>query len=173
MNPNLTLGVYDNFPPNVQYTETYLSSVSSRQLQQKLIQHLADVNRKELRFEEISIPTIPGGVVIFEFGLAEEGNFNYLSEIEAERALSFVAKQQLGSLDFFCSIRYYKGGGEKRQALKFDYYLLRAIFAKDTFELRLFHERGPLYISPQDLTSFIVERINGDSNRKILKESNL
>jgi hypothetical protein len=84
-----------------------------------------------------------------------------------------VAKQQVGALDFFCSIRYYKSGGEKRQALKFDYYMLRTIFGKDTFELRLFHERGPLYIAPQDLTSFIVERLNEDSNRKILKEANL
>lgn len=168
----MTLGVYDNFPANFHHIENYVSTVSSRQLQQKLIQLLGDVNRKEFRFEEVSIPTIPEGVVIFEFGLAEAGNFNFINPEEVKRALAFVAKEAVQSLDFFCSIRYYKGGGDKRQALKFDYYMLRMVFGKGTFEVQVFHERGPLYLSPQDITSFIVNRLNGDSNRKILKEAN-
>ena len=46
-------------------------------------------------------------------------------------------------MDFFCSIRYYKGSGEKRSPLKFDYYMLRTVFSKDIFEVQVFHERGP------------------------------
>lgn len=169
----MPLGVYDNFPAGLHHIENYEATVSSRQLQQKIVQHLAEINRKELRFEEVSIPTIPGGIVIFEFGLAEEGNFNYLNKAEAERALVYLAKEQVRMLDFFCSIRYYKGGGDKRQALKFDYFMLRFVFGKGTLEIRVFHERGPLYLSPQDLTGFIIRGINGESKKKILKEPTL
>jgi hypothetical protein len=168
----LTLGLYNNFPANVHYLQTYVSAVSVRLLQQKIIQFLAGVNRKELRFEEVSIPTFPSGQVIFEFGLAEEGNFNYLSSGEAERALALIAMEHLASLDFFCSIRYYKVSDGHRQALKFDYYMLRTLFGKGTFEVQVFHERGPRYLSPEDLVEYIFKSIKGDSNRKILKEAN-
>jgi hypothetical protein len=153
--------------------ETFTSSVSSRQLQQRLIQLLGKVNRKETSFEEVAIPTIPEGTVIFEFGIAELDNFTFFNSDEVARALEFVSKSQVASLDFFCAIRYYKGkgGGEKRQALKFDYYMLRTVFGKGTFEAQVFHERGPRYLSPEDLVKFIYERINASSNKKILKEA--
>lgn len=167
----MTLGFYDNFPPNIHYVETFNSTVSGRQLQQRLVQLLGEVNRKETSFEEVAIPTIPDGTVIFEFGIAELGNFNYLSAEEVARAMAFLAKTQVASLDFFCSIRYYKGRGEKRQALKFDYYMLRTVFGKGTFEVQVFHERGPRYLSPEDLVKFITDRLNGSSSRKILKQA--
>ena len=69
-------------------------------------------------------------------------------------------------MDFFCSIRYYKGIGEKKTPLKFDYYMLRTIFSKDTFEVQVFHERGPRYISPEELTMFIFTKVNESSNQK-------
>lgn len=168
----MTLGTYNNFPPNYHHIQTYFSTVSGRQLQQRLIQFLMEINRKEFSFEEVSIPTIPNGQIIFEFGIAEEGNFNYLSSEEAKRILSRVAKEQVAYLDFFCSIRYYKTSGEGRQALKFDYYLLRILFGKGTFEVQLFHERGPRYLSPEDLVEFLFKGVNGGSNKKILREPN-
>jgi hypothetical protein len=146
--------------------------VSIRQLQERLIQFIGDVNRKELAFEQISIPTIPDGVVILEFGLAEESGFNYLNEQEVKRARELVENEHVKTLDFFCSIRYYKDNGDKRTALKFDYYMLRTLFGKGTLEIRVFHERGPRYLSPEDLTNFIVKAINGDSNKTILRETN-
>ncbi len=168
----MTLGFYENFPAGLHYIENYVSTAASvRQLQQKLIEMLVEVNRKELRFEEVCIPTIPNGIVIFEFGLAEDGGFNYLSRSEAERALAYIAEKQVRALDFFCSIRYYKVGGVKRQALKFDYYMLRMVFGKGSLELQVCHERGPLYVSPQDLTGFIARGVNEASDKKVLKES--
>ncbi len=166
----MTLGAYNNFPPNIHQVETYSTIVSSRQLQQRLIQCLTEVNRKELSFEEVCIPTIPNGKLIFEFGVAEEDNFNYLSAEEAQRLQSLVSKGQVALLDFFCSIRYYKINGDKYQALKFDYYMLRTRFGKGTFEVQLFHERGPRYLSPQDLVDCLFDRLNSGSNRKVLKE---
>jgi hypothetical protein len=166
----LTLGYYDNFPPNIHHVESYVSTVSSRQLQRRLIQFFGDVNRKEFTFEEVAIPTVPQGVVIFEFGVAETGDFNFLNEDEVKKVFDLVSKAQVQTLDFFCSIRYYKGGGGKRTALKFDYYMLRTVFGKGTFEVQVFHERGPRYVSPQEITAFLVTNLNGASGRKVLKE---
>jgi hypothetical protein len=38
-----------------------------------------------------------------------------------------------------------------------------------TLEPRVFHERGPRYISPEDITNFIVNQLNKASTKKILK----
>ena len=170
----MTLGFYENFPANIHRIDSFNSTLSIKQLQQKLIQVLYEVNCKEFSFEEVANPTVPHGVVIFEFGVAESGDFNYIDEEETKKALSTLAKERLHSLDFFCSIRYYKGGGEKKTPLKFDYFMLRTVFNKDTFEVQVFHERGPRYISPEELTEFIFNKINESSskNKKILKKTN-
>jgi hypothetical protein len=168
----LTIGFYETFPQNIHHIENYLSFISIRQLQQRLIQFLGDINRREFLFEEVSIPTVPEGIVIFEFGLAEDASFTYISTEEVNKAQDFIAQEKASILDFFCSIRYYKGNGEKRTALKFDYYILRTAYTKGTLEMRVFHERGPRYLSPEDLTDFIFKGINGDSTKKILRKSN-
>ncbi len=168
---NLALGFYQNFPTNIHRVEVFNSTLSGKQLQQKLIQVLHEANRREFSFEEVANPTVPEGKVLFEFGLAEAESFNFIDEAELKRALNVLAKGRLHCLDFFCSIRYYKGGGEKKSALKFDYYMLRTLFSKDTFEVQVFHERGPRYLSPEDLTMFIFSRINEPSNRKVLKRT--
>ena len=56
--------------------------------------------------------------MIFEFGLAEDASFTYINPEEVNKALDFIAQEKAAVLDFFCSIRYYKGNGEKRTALK-------------------------------------------------------
>ena len=167
----MTIGFYETFPENIHYIQNYQSFVSNRQLQQRLIQFLSEINRREFLFEEVSIPTVPEGVVIFEFGLAEDASFTYINSEEVNKALDFIAQEKAAVLDFFCSIRYYKGKGEKRTALKFDYYMVRTAYAKGTLEMRVFHERGPRYLSPEDLTDFIFKGINGDSTKKILRKT--
>ncbi len=112
------MGFYQNFPTNIHRIDSFNSTLSSKQLQQKLIQVLHDINRREFSFEEISNPTVPQGRVIFEFGLAESEGFNYIDDEELKKTLNFLAKERLHSMDFFCSIRYYKGSGEKKTAVK-------------------------------------------------------
>jgi hypothetical protein len=168
----VTLGFYENFPSNIHMVESFNSTLSSKQLQQKLIQVFYDVNRKEFSFEEVANPTIPECKLIFELGLAEAKSFNYIDEEELGRTLNLLEKERLHTMDFFCAIRYYKGNAEKKTALKFDYYLLRTIFSKDAFEIQVFHERGPRYISPEDLALFIFNKINEAAKRKVLKKSN-
>ena len=163
------LGFYENFPSSIHLVDTFNSALSNKLLQQKLIQVFLYVNRKEFSFEEVANPTFPEGRLIFEFGLAEAKGFNYIDEEEVKKALNLMAKEHLQIMDFFCSIRYYKGEQEKKTALKFDYYLLRTIYGKQRFEIQVHHERGPRYISPEDLTSFIVKNINEEASRKALK----
>ena len=81
----MTLGFYENFPPNIHMVESFNSTLSSKQLQQRLIQVLYEINRKEFSFEEAANPTIPECKLIFEFGLADAENFNYIDEEEVKK----------------------------------------------------------------------------------------
>ena len=164
----LTLGFYENFPPNIHLVESFNSTLSSKQLQQRLIQVLYEINKKEFSFEEAANPTIPECKLIFEFGLADAESFNYIDGEEVKKVLNVLGKEHLRTMDFFCAIRYYKG--EKKRALKFDYYLLRIVFNRGILEIQVFHKKGPRYISPEDLTMFIFNKTNAASNRKILKK---
>jgi hypothetical protein len=164
----LPLGFYENFPPNIHLTEKYNSTVTSKRLQEKLIQTLQQINKKEFSFEEISNPTIPECKIIFEFGLAEAGDFRYIDEKEVKKTLNVLSKETLQIMDFFCAIRYYKG--QEKTPLKFDYYILRTIYNEHKFEIQISPQRGPRYISPKDLAALIINKINEGANKKILKE---
>ena len=164
------LGFYDNFPVNIHRIETFSTTFSSRKLQQRLIRVLCEINRRTFSFEEIAYPAVPEGAIIFEAGLADAKSFNYIDEEEAKKVFSALRKAPFQTMDFFCAVRYYKGTADKKAPLKFDYYMLRVVFGKDSVEIRVFHERGPRYISPEDLVTFLVNMTNEASARKILKK---
>ena len=163
------LGFYENFPENTHRIESFTSSMSSRQLQRRIIQVLSEINRKTFSFEEVSNPSVPQCAIIFELGIAESEGFNYIDEEETKKVLNALQKAPFQVMDLFCAIRYYKNKEEKRAPLRFDYYLTRVIFGKSTMEIRVFHERGPRYISPEDIITFLVNKINGALARRILK----
>jgi hypothetical protein len=94
------LGKYENFPVNIHFAESFLCTISSRQLQRKLVEKFCELNQKSFCFEDVAIPTVPDCTLIFEFGIAEDDGFNFLNEEEAERALGTV-KDALRSMDFF------------------------------------------------------------------------
>ncbi len=161
------LGFYENFPADIHRIENFTSLLSTKKLQQRLIQVLHDMNRKKFSFEEVTYPTVHECTIIFEAGLADAKSFNYIDEEETNRVLTALRKATFQTMDFFCAIRYYKGVA--KAPLKFDYYLLRIVFGKNSLEIQVFHERGPRYISPQDLVTFLVNEINKTSARRILK----
>jgi hypothetical protein len=167
---DLTLGYCENFPSQIHKVENFGSTISSKQLQQKLIQVIYEINRKEFCFDEITNPTIPNCNVIFEFGLADNEGFTYIEETEKNKFIDFLIKENLDFVDFFCGIRYYKVKEDRKQPLKFDYYLLRTIYKKANFEINVHHERGPRYVSPQDLIQLIFTKINDNSGKKVLKQ---
>jgi hypothetical protein len=164
------LGFYENFPEGIHRIESYTSSLSSKKLQQRLIQVLSEINRKTFSFEEIANPTVPECTIIFEVGIADAKSFNYIDEEETKKASNALKKEPFRVMDFFCAVRYYKAKTEKKTPLKFDYYMIRVAFGKDTMEIRVFHERGPRYISPEDIVAFLVNKVNEASGRKILKK---
>jgi hypothetical protein len=162
------LGFYDNFPVNIHRTEKFTSTLSSRALQQKLVQVFREINSKTFSFDEIVHPTLPDSTIIFEMGLAEGNSFNYIDRKETKKICSVLRKDSLRMIDLFCAIRYYKSTSEKKTPLRFDYYMIRMAFSGNTVEIQVFHERGPRYLSPEDITSFLVNETNKTSERKTL-----
>ncbi len=162
------IGIYENFPLNIHRIEVFTTPLSNKRLQRRLIHVLHDVNCRRFRFEEVSCPTVPECTIIFEAGLADAGNFNYIDEDEKQKVITALRKAPFQTMDFFCAIRYYKGNEEKKKPLKFDYYMMRVIFGKGAVEIRVFHERGPRYISPEDVVTFLANKVNETSTRKIL-----
>ncbi|MGQ9530885.1 MAG: hypothetical protein ACUVQX_04920 [Candidatus Bathycorpusculaceae bacterium] len=163
------LGIYTNFPENVHKTSFATSIISNKKLQQTLIHIFKEINAKSFRLEEIADPSIPQCTAIFEFGIAEADAFNFLNDEETGKVLKAINKKPFQLMDFFCAIRYYKTQNEEKKPLRFDYYMIRFTFNKKYVELHVFHERGPRYVSPEDIINFILDKINGAFSRKILK----
>lgn len=119
--------------------------------------------------EETADPSIPQCTVIFEFGIGEANSFTYLDDAEMDKALKAINKKLFQIIDVYCAVRYYKWQNEKKIPLKFDYYMIRFLFAKKILEILVFHEKGPRYMTPNDIINFIANRINGEFSRKVLK----
>jgi hypothetical protein len=43
------------------------------------------------------------------------------------------------------------------------------MFDKNLIEIRVFHEKGPMHVSPEELIEFVVARINSTFSKKALK----
>lgn len=163
-------GVYENFPENIHRIDNFTSTLPNKKLQQKLIQIFCEINRKPFSFEEISHPALHNCTVIFEVGIADSNSFSHVDEEEMKKVAAALRKNPFRMMDFFCAVRYYKDYSSKRTPLKFDYYMLRFVFAaENSVELRVFHERGPRYISPEDLVMFLLNKVNEGLGRKVLK----
>jgi hypothetical protein len=106
--------------------------------------------------------------VIFEFGIAEGSDFNYLDDEEVSRVMNNINRKPFPILDFLLVTRYYKTQEQKRRPLRFDYYMLRFIFDRHV-EIRVFHEKGPMRMLPEEISDFVVERINETVSKRILK----
>ncbi len=163
------LGVYENFPASIHEKAYFAAYISNKTLQKALTQTLYNLNNETFKLEEITNPSVPQCTAIFEFGIAEEANFNYLDMEETRRILKIVRKKPFRIMDFFCALCYYKVQEGEKAPLKFDYYMIRFIFGKNSMEVRVFHERGPRHASPKDIISFIVTKINERLPRRKVK----
>jgi hypothetical protein len=163
------LGFYQNFPQNVHQKMAFTHSALTKKLQQKLMEALFEFNNATFDFDQITCPTVPKCIINFEIGIAEENNFNFIDEEELHETVAFTNKTVLQMLDFFWAIRYHLNAEEKTKPLKFDYYLLRFSFFEKLMEIEVVHERGPRYISPEDLVDFLVKKLNRVYQKKNLK----
>ncbi|MDI6904008.1 MAG: hypothetical protein QMD13_00730 [Candidatus Bathyarchaeia archaeon] len=163
------LGFYENFPKNIHKIARFTTSISNKRLQQALTKTVHKLNNETFCLEDVANPSVPQCTVIFEIGIAEANNFNYLDDEETNRMLKTIRKKPFQIMDFFCAIRYYKTQTEKKTPLKFDYYMLRFTFNRKSTEIQVFHERGPRHISPEDVANFIANKINETFSKKILR----
>jgi hypothetical protein len=163
------LGFYVNFPQNAHKLAVFFNSISNKRLQQALTQTFLKLNNETFRLEEVANPSVPHCRVVFEFGIADENDFNYLDSHEKDKLLKAISKKTFPVTDFFSVIRYYRIGEEKKSRLRFDYYMIRFMFDKNLIEIRVFHEKGPMHVSPEELIEFVVARINSTFSKKALK----
>lgn len=167
--PTIMLGVYNNFPKAVHNIVDFASSVSNKRLQSALVQAFYKLNSETLTLEEVAAPSIPQCTAMFEFGIAEDTDFNYLDSEEKDKLLKAMEKKPFALIDFFCIMRYRKMQAEKKTPLKSDYYMLRFQFDKELTQMQIFHEKGLMYVSPKDLPEFTIKRINSEFSKKVLK----
>jgi hypothetical protein len=163
------LGVYENFPADIHKTINFETSISETSLQKALIDAFYVLNNKTLTFEEVAYPSLSQCIVGFEFGIAEENDFNFLDTHERDRIIAAIQKKPFSSLDFVCIFRYYKMQNEKKRPLKFDHYMLRFRFAKKAAQMQILHEKGPMHISLKDLPFFMTRILNGEFSKKVIR----
>jgi hypothetical protein len=163
------LGVYENFPENVHKTALFASAISSKRLQQAVTEIFSKLNTASLHLEDVSAPSVPECNVFFEFGIAETQNFTYLDNEEKEKLLKKTREKTLQIMDFLCVIRYYRTQNGKKAPLRFDYYMLRFVFSKGLMEIQVYHERGSMHVSPEELVDLVREKIDETFHKKLLK----
>ena len=161
------LGVYESFPENVHKIADFAVSTPTKKLQRPLIQALRKLN-ETASLGGIADSAVSQCVVVFEFGIAEGNDFNYLDDEEASRAIDCISKKPFTTMDFLLVIRYYKTQEQKRSPLRFDYYMLRFAFDKH-LEIRVFHEKGPMRMLPEEIIDLIVSRINETVSKRVLR----
>ena len=163
------LGLYPDFPRNIQRAETFSASISDKKLQQAFVEALYGLNSETFSLEDVAAPSVPDCKTIFEFGVADGNYFNYLDSEERERLLGALNKKPFQVMDFLCVIRYSRMQEDRKKRMRFDYYMMRLLFGENVTEIRVFHERGLMYTSPDDLIKFIERRVNARFSRKVLR----
>lgn len=165
------LGFYTNFPQNIHKAETFSTSISTKKLEQVLVETLYRLNSETLSLEEVAAPSIPNCKVIFEVGVAEGNDFNYLDSEERERLLSALNKKLFQVMDFLCVIRYHRMQEKRKTRTRFDYYMLRLMFGENLTEIQVSHERGIRHTSPDDIIKLVLNRVNAAFSKRVLRPS--
>ena len=165
------LGFYSNFPRSIHKAETFSTAIQNKRLQQSLVETLYMLNSETLNLEDIAEPSVPSCRVIFEFGVADDNDFNFLDDEEKKKLLRVLRKKPFQVLDFLCVIRYQRMTGERKSRMRFDYYMLRWMFGESLAEVHVSHEKGTRHVSPDDLVNLIVSRVNGAFSKKVLRPS--
>jgi len=163
------LGVYSNFPKAIHNIVDFSSSVSNKRLQTALVEAFFKLNNETLTLEDVVAHSIPQYTATFEFGVAENTDFNYLDNQEKDRLFKAMGKKPFSTLDFLCIVRYQKAKPERKAPLKSDHYILRFRFEPKMLQMQIFHEKGLMYVSQKDLPEFTTNRINAEFTKKVLK----
>jgi len=154
------LGKFGNFPEIIHKERTFKTKLSVKETQRKTLKSLYNLNGKELPQNRIINLENPRYAVVFELGIADGINFNYLDDSELKRCLKFLKIRNFKTLDFFLVNKYYKiRSDDKKLPLKFDYQFLRFTFPNKCLKIMVYHERGPRRISLEELIGFLAKQI--------------
>jgi hypothetical protein len=162
-------GQYEHFPKTIHVGSRFATQVPTKTIQENLIRALHTINSESFKLQDITYPMIPNCTAIFELGIADGEGFNYLTTEETDKSIRAIHKTPPQTLDFFLDIRYYRDPKERKTALRFDYYMLRFVFDAQQMEIQISHEKGPRRVTPDDLITFIAEKINHTSPKKMLE----
>ena len=168
------LGYYKNFPEIIHGVARFICKSSKEGVQQSILSALHHLNQEVCGLNAVT-PHLPQKCeVSFEFGVAEDVDFNFLDKKELDRCQRIIIEKALSTLDFFCVARYHVVNDKgKRVPLKFDYHIIRFMFQKNSMELQICHERGTQRVPLEDLITFIAKRINEELSQRQLKQLNL
>jgi len=158
-------GVYEDFPDVIHRVALFSYKIPTRSLQKMLILLFYRMNTSKKSLD------MPFSVsrdleVIFEIGIADGLEFNFLDDEEKNEWLNLLEKEVFETLDFLCIIRYYTSRSGRKVPLKFDYYMLRFIFKPEIMEVAVYHEKGIRRLTTRDLIMVISERINSELRKE-------
>ena len=163
------LGCYENFPKNIHSIHFLQYQDSIKGLQQSILGTFHRLNYETFDLGAVTPYLKQNCIVGFEFGVADEGDFNFLDQNELSKCLVCTANNEFQTLDFFFAIRYHLlRDDNKRVPLKFDYLVIRFIFQENRLELRIRHEKGTQRVPLDDLTDFLIKQINDELAQKHL-----
>ena len=86
-------------------------------------------------------------------------------KIIVETGLHVIRKREHISITF----TFYSEPAKKQNIFSLPTSREDVALGKDCMEIQIFHERGPRYITPEDITNFLVQEINKSSSRIKLK----
>jgi hypothetical protein len=155
------LGHYEQFPETVHGISHFTHRVPLRPVQQAIATVLGRLNQKKCDLTEISHLNGPAECEVnFEIGIGEKATFTFLDSTEVGRLKGEITKKPLPFLDFLCVLQYHTiGESGRRLSLRFDYYLLRFVFAKNLVEFLVSHERGSRRVHVEDLMCFVTTHV--------------
>lgn len=157
------LGRYENFPDAIHGMKRIAINASKGNVQKAVVSAFTQLSRRGCRFKGIAHSIPSSCEVFFEFGIGEDATFTFLDQNLKEKLVTEIRKKPLVFLDFLCVLKYCRvGKSGKRAPLKFDYYMLRFLFARSGLDFLAFHERGPRRVQVQDLLSFLKDRIESE-----------
>ncbi len=161
------LGHYEGFPEIVHGVAQLSYKTSPKKLQQAVVVAFYHMNQEKSKLREIGYSFPANCEVNFEFGIGDEATFTFLDKIELSRLERETERNALTLLDFLCALQYHIVDESGRRApLKFDYYLLRFVFDKNSVELLVSHERGPQRVHVEDLIGFLVRWIKKELDNR-------
>lgn len=167
------LGCYSNFPTKIHGIARYNYQISTKQLQKTIVYTTYMLNQETHDLKTLTRSSLVNCELNFEFGIAEQNTFTFLSKNETESLFQSIENEPKGSmriLDFFCAIRYHTIDPDgKSKSLRFDYTLMRFAFQRRVMELLIVHERGTQRIPLEDLVIFLTNRINNELKKREFK----